>query len=1038
MNQPQVCIPLSTLFFWFAILYAQGQAPCFSQFFSNCVCLNPAYAGFDPGGAVAIQSREQWFGMSGSKQRFGAGYRAIAATKAANVFGTSTANDTFALYEGPSVAFQLERDSACAPAVVKTTNTSSGTGLGYHWSASGPGRVVFSSTTEAEPTLTFPDSGRYVITLAIGNPCCDSVRVQDTILILQPPTVALAPIPDACGQARFTPKATYSALSRIASVSWSFPVETGAVSGSSFFPGEQVIGKTGTYSVKVRVSNRCGEAEAAQRFSILTPMVASAQLSADTICGVPAKIQVTNTSEGDKLNFKWTVFGAFADKVVFAAALRSPEMSFRDTGVYIIQQEVFNSVCGSSTWKDTVSILTAPMPVLLGQDRFCEKASLTPQVDYLTYRVDSVRWDFTGGTPAFSTERKPAGIRYGESGEYRYTMTAFNYCGSAVVSDTIYIDTVPALQLGPTDTICLSDGPFRLAAAQPAGGTWLDVLRRPGVVTPFGLFDPVKARGGVSKLAYQYTAGACTASAFKEVQVVDLSYVDAGPDLNTCISDSLVLLKGGTPRGGWYRGPGVADTLAGQFSPRLLAEGSYTLTYTYRLPGTKCTQSDPFQVFIRPLPAPVLELGPLSGCPPHRITLQNKTPNADTYYYAWDFGDGRSVVGQDPGAHTYAKTGEYTVSLRAVDRFGCTKDTAAGMVRVFPEPEAQFAPVPRVPCGIPQQLCMQNLSKGADAYLWDFGNDSPSSDVQEPCATYIREGSYRVRLIARNRFLCSDTLEKNATVYDRPIAQAAVAQPIVCAEGQFPFTNRSIHADWVRWIFPEGKTDTAWSPLLRLARPGMYSVTLVAGNGSGCRDTLLLKDYLQVLPAPRAGMRVEKDLVAPPGTYWFIDDSSPDATRYAWDLSEGLFSSQKNVLQRYISRFDREIRHWVSNEQGCADTVRYLLDLDTLGGLFVPNTLEPAHRSAERQLFTPKGIGLESWHIALYTRGGQLVWESTELDKEGSPMQSWDGMFLGEEMPAGVYVWKVHYARFIDGSYWGGMPDEKGRPQKSGVLYLLR
>ncbi|MFM8362026.1 MAG: PKD domain-containing protein, partial [Haliscomenobacter sp.] len=1311
------------------------------------------------------------------------------------------------------------------------------------------------STTTAQPALTFPDSGLYVITLAIGNPGCDTIRLSDTILIGQPPTVALAPIADACGELRFTPQATYSTLSRIDSVRWTFPAEAGAVPGSSFFPAEQVIEKTGTYSVKVEVSNRCGAAEAAQRFSILKPIIVSAEVSADTVCGLPARIQVTNKSEGDKLNFKWTVSGEFADKVVYAAALPSPEMTFRDTGVYIIRQEVFNDVCGSLTWRDTITILTAPMPVLLGQDRFCDKAFLTPQIDYLKYRVDSVRWDFAGGTPAFSTERKPVGITYGQGGEYRYTMRAFNYCGNTVVSDTVYVDTVPVFHLGPTDTICINEGAFQLPAAQPVGGTWLDSLRRPGVVTGSGVFDPEKARGGPSKIEYQYTTGACTASEFKEVYVVDLSYVDAGPDLNTCISDSMVFLKGGTPLGGWYRGEGVTDTLAGRFSPGRLAEGSYTLTYTYQLQGTKCIQSDPFKiyvrplpkpavqitdsicvnvpltlndrstggatyrwqvspqavydqqsprhtftdtgyhqirlrvgslygcidslqtevyvarpplttfekdttmgcailpvrltntttgyrslrytwdfgngdplsteeqpgtvyypqgtqdttyyirlsaanycgtdvaidsvrvlpsplvdlrinqrfactpsrvvfnnlskglprryewymdgilfsedsiapaqvlratgpgnslysialvahnecgsdtalqqvtvkpdsiraffeidvtegceplkvgfknstspdsltvynwsfqqdghtsnakdtaftffakkdtitrytvsllanngcsenlfstditvfpsprvellaqdyacmreevrfssptpalsgytwdfgdgntsketspahryslsgeyrvqltaysarnacpgidsqkVYIRPLPAPALEAGPLSGCPPHRITLENKTPNPDAYYYAWDFGDGRSVVGQNPGSHTYAKTGTYTMSLRAVDRFGCTNDTTAGIVRVFPEPEAQFAFAPQVPCGIPQQICMQNQSKGADAYIWDVGNNTPLSDFREPCATYTREGPYRVRLIARNSFLCSDTLEKQVIAYEKPVAQAEVAQPVACAEGRFQFSNRSKHADWVRWVFPGGKTDTTWSPLLRIALPGVYSVGLVAGNGSGCSDTFFLKDYFQVFPTPRAGMRVEKDLVAPPSTYSFIDDSSPDAIRYGWDLSDGLFSSQKNVVQRYISRFDREIRHWVSNEQGCADTVRYRLDLDTLGGLFVPNTLEPGNRSSERQLFTPKGIGLESWHIAVYTRGGQLIWESTELDKEGSPAQSWDGIFLGEEMPAGVYVWKVHYARFIDGSYWGGMPDEKGRPQKSGILYLLR
>jgi hypothetical protein len=54
------------------------------------------------------------------------------------------------------------------------------------------------------------------------------------------------------------------------------------------------------------------------------------------------------------------------------------------------------------------------------------------------------------------------------------------------------------------------------------------------------------------------------------------------------------------------------------------------------------------------------------------------------------------------------------------------------------------------------------------------------------------------------------------------------------------------------------------------------------------------------------------------------------------------------------------------------------------------------------------------------------------------PNEFWDGTFLGEQMPGSVYVWKVHRARFIDGTDWDGMEDEQGKLRKSGYLYLVR
>jgi type IX secretion system PorP/SprF family membrane protein len=59
----------------------EAQDPHFSQFFANRVYLNPAYAGFDPGGAVTVNYREQWFGLSGGETRaLGSGFRTFNAT----------------------------------------------------------------------------------------------------------------------------------------------------------------------------------------------------------------------------------------------------------------------------------------------------------------------------------------------------------------------------------------------------------------------------------------------------------------------------------------------------------------------------------------------------------------------------------------------------------------------------------------------------------------------------------------------------------------------------------------------------------------------------------------------------------------------------------------------------------------------------------------------------------------------------------------------------------------------------------------------
>lgn len=58
-----------------------SQDPYFSQFFANRIYLNPAYAGFDPGGAVTLNYREQWLGIPAAEPgRLSGGFRTFSST----------------------------------------------------------------------------------------------------------------------------------------------------------------------------------------------------------------------------------------------------------------------------------------------------------------------------------------------------------------------------------------------------------------------------------------------------------------------------------------------------------------------------------------------------------------------------------------------------------------------------------------------------------------------------------------------------------------------------------------------------------------------------------------------------------------------------------------------------------------------------------------------------------------------------------------------------------------------------------------------
>ncbi|MCB0626738.1 MAG: hypothetical protein KDC43_23175, partial [Saprospiraceae bacterium] len=83
-----------------------------------------------------------------------------------------------------------------------------------------------------------------------------------------------------------------------------------------------------------------------------------------------------------------------------------------------------------------------------------------------------------------------------------------------------------------------------------------------------------------------------------------------------------------------------------------------------------------------------------------------------------------------------------------------------------------------------------------------------------------------------------------------------------------------------------------------------------------------------------------------------------------------------------------------------------------------------------------KGVGLEEYHLQVFSSYGQLLWETTELI-DGQPAEGWDGTYKGELLPQDTYVWKI-FAIFQDGREWPGTVEQDGQFRKMGTVVLIR
>ena len=133
----------------------------------------------------------------------------------------------------------------------------------------------------------------------------------------------------------------------------------------------------------------------------------------------------------------------------------------------------------------------------------------------------------------------------------------------------------------------------------------------------------------------------------------------------------------------------------------------------------------------------------------------------------WAFGDGQSSTQTDP-SHTYNSVGSYTVTLTALNSTGCGGgDTISETIKVLPVPTANFslAPITAEP-NIPTTFT--NLSVNATRYLWDFGDNTTSTEVN-PIPQYQKTGVYKACLTAYNRSNCPSIACKEAPADIEPL-----------------------------------------------------------------------------------------------------------------------------------------------------------------------------------------------------------------------------------------------------------------------------
>lgn len=643
--------------------------------------------------------------------------------------------------------------------------------------------------------------------------------------------------------------------------------------------------------MQTRINNGC-----LQLCSNEPPLVAQFTWSPEPGC-INQPVQFTDQSLGNITSWSWVFTGGSPS----TSTQQNPSVTFNTPGPHNVTLTVSNAGGGSSGHQETINIDPLPTP------------NFTYTVDNLTLTFTNTSqnatdyfWEFGDGGE--STEFEPT-YTYSDAGNYVVKLHATNHCGTVI--KTFTITTFPAAMFSaePTEGCASllvqminesSSNSLSYQWSFPGGSPAASVQPNPTVLYNLpGVYS-------ISLTAFN-SAGSTT---FTRTNYITVGTVPA-PGF-TFTSNGLTVTFNNTSVNGtsynWDFGDGSSSNEVSPVHTYAFADDYIVvLTVTNNCGSTEITKT----ISLAPPPVAAFTTSGNTGCAPHTVTFTNTSTNATSY--SWAFPGGTPATSTNTNETvTFATPGVYTVTLTASNASGTS--TATTTITVNTVPGTSFSSSTNG-----TTATFTNTTTNGVSYAWSFGDGGSSTD-QNPTHTYAADGVYTVTLTSTNACGTS-TSTQTVTILTPPVADFSAGPLSGCAPLTVQYTsNSSDNTTSFNWTFPGGNpgASTAQNPTVVYQTPGVYSATLVAGNGAG-NDTLTFTNYISVNTTPSVGFSSTNN-----GATVSFTNSSSGATSYAWDFGDGNSSTEANPTHTYANDGVYTVILTATNACGSVNTTQTL------------------------------------------------------------------------------------------------------------------
>lgn len=604
------------------------------------------------------------------------------------------------------------------------------------------------------------------------------------------------------------------------------------------------------------------------------------------------------------------------------------------------------------------------------------------------------------------------------------------------LKDTIklYISPAPFVNANTNQTVCANNSSVQLNGTVSGGassGQWTTTGNGnflPNDSTLNAIYYPAPTdttNGGVELILTSTNFGICNeVSDTMQVFITTSPTVEANADtIFVCKNNSLVNLNGAvsgaTSTGKWTtsgNGLFLPDnlTLNGDYQPSPLdiSSGSIQLFIESTNNGNCAIAKDSLIVIFTP--KPIVDAGSsLISCANNSSVQLNGIISGPTSTGFWSGGNGSYNIDSTSLTAIYTPTaaeinsGIFYLTLSSTNNLNCNAESSVVQINVVSPPLANF--------NFTNECLGKNIdftdfslsgSGVIDSWDWDLGDQTTASS-QDTNHTYASSNIFNVQLIVGTDIGCSDTVVKQVTVYELPIASFDYASD--CSSGQIilSFNDQSTSNDVLDyWFYDFGNAGAANSenPTQLFTTNGNYNITHIVGTENNCYDTIVMPI---VIPSkPVAGFYYNTNEGLNIGAEFNFIDTSSYSDSYIWDFDDGNSSTEANPSNTFFNNGVYNVMQHITSSFGCKDSITIAITINTVTeeiSSLIPNAISP-NGDDKNDVWKLDFLSYLETDITvdIFNRWGQLVFHS---DGYTTP---WDGTFNGNLVADGTYFYVIN------------------------------